>query len=76
MKLEELTMKIDLETIKLLEIKLAEYGKKNDTIAEHTSANVNSCGGCTGSCTGNCFGSCAVGCTGSGETNPPQSPKY
>ena len=67
-------MKIDLKIIKLLEIKLAEYGKTNGVIAEHESVNINRCDGCMGSCTGNCYGSCAVGCTGSGKTNPPQSP--
>ncbi len=60
-------MKISIEAIKALELKLAEYSKENGAIAEHESANVNSCkSGCTGSCYGSCYHSCAGSCKYSG----------
>ena len=52
-------MKINIDALKALELKLAEYSKANGTIAEHKSVNA----GCTGcsvvcgaTCTGNCSG--------------------
>ena len=73
-------MEMNMEALKALELKLAEYTKEKEAIAKHESSNNNSCIGCgttcKGSCTGNCFGSCAVGCTGGNITSPPQSPKY
>lgn len=50
-------MKINMEALKALELKLAEYNKKNGAIAEHTSANANCAAGCMGACHGNCTGS-------------------
>ena len=61
-------MEINMYALKALELKLAEYSKENGTIAEHESANMNSCA-CNGkSCTGECFGSCKTVCWG-GPTN-------
>ena len=57
-------MKINIETIKALELKLAEYSKENGTIAEHASENVNSCrGNCKVSCYGTCQYVCNSSCT-------------
>ena len=59
-------MKMDVEIIEALELKLAEYSKKSGVIAEHESANMN--GGCTcegKSCSGQCYGSCSNRCAGS-----------
>ena len=71
---------MNMEALKALELKLAEYTKEKGAIAKHESSNNNSCIGCRttckGSCTGNCFGSCAAGCTGGDITSPPQSPMY
>ena len=68
-------MKMNMDALKALEIKLAEYGKEHGTIAEHTSSNTNSCacGGncsidCTGSCKLSCSGTCSGGC-GGGSTD-------
>ena len=61
-------MKMNLDALKALELKLAEYSKENGTIAEHTSANVNGCSsGCAGSCDGNCKFDCAGSCKHSGK---------
>ena len=49
-------MKMNMDALKALELKLAEYSKENGTIAEHTSSNMNSCG----TCTGTCFASCSA----------------
>ena len=58
-------MKMNVDTLKALELKLAEYSKANGAVAEHNSANMNSCA-CQGkSCTGECFGSCKNTCAGS-----------
>ena len=58
-------MKMNVDTLKALELKLAEYSKANGAVAEHKSANMNSCA-CQGkSCTGECFGSCKGTCAGS-----------
>lgn len=64
-------MKINIEALRTRELKLPEYSKKNGTIAEHASENVNyhEVG-----CSGNCYGMCAVGCTGGQMHNPPQKP--
>lgn len=56
-------MKINIETLKTLELKLAKYSKENGTIAEHVSENVNSCRGiCKGSCSGTCQYLCVSAC--------------
>ena len=59
-------MKMNMEALKSLELKLAEFSKSNGAIAEHKSANANcnygtcygTCYGCHGSCDGSCSGSC------------------
>ena len=38
-------MKMNIEALKALELKLAEYSKANGAIAEHGSANANSIAG-------------------------------
>ena len=62
-------MKINLDALKALELKLAEYSKANGAIAEHKSANTNSCVSCDSSCRGRCYGgcdgSCRISCSGS-----------
>lgn len=58
-------MKMNMDALKALELKLAEYSKENGSIAEHTSENKNSCGACTGSCLGQCQGNCKYDCSGS-----------
>ena len=56
-------MKINMDYLKALELKLAEYSKENGTIAEHTSSNMNSCSsGCFNVCVGSCKGSCSGSC--------------
>ena len=61
-------MKMNMEALKALELKLAEYSKANGSIAEHKSANTN-CYACDGSCRGDCYpgclGSCRTSCSGS-----------
>ena len=53
-------MKINLDALKALELKLAEYSKANGAIAEHESATMNcNCSSCVGSCQNSCAGSCA-----------------
>ena len=68
-------MKINIDAIKALELKLAEYSKENGIIAEHASENVNSCRfGCTASCYGTCQYVCLGACTGPvGRSTLPQS---
>ena len=57
-------MKMNMDALKALELKLAEYTKANGSIAEHESANMNSCA-CQGkSCLGECLGSCKNTCSG------------
>ncbi len=62
-------MKMNLDALKALELKLAEYSKENGSIGDHASANSNSCsicsGSCKGDCQGDCKGSCKSGCDGS-----------
>lgn len=67
-------MKMNLDALKALELKLAEYGKENGSIAEHDSSNGNtygsaSCGSCSGGCMFGCEGSCKHSCAGSCETS-------
>ena len=63
-------MKMNMEALKALELKLAEYSKTNGVIAEHDSSNINChCAGgcyssCSGSCDAGCLGSCSSGCNG------------
>ena len=57
-------MKMNLEALKALEQKLAEYSNVNGAIAEHMALNSNSCtdcysnGGCKGTCRGTCISKC------------------
>ncbi len=59
-------MKMNLDALKALERKLAEYSKENGAIAKHDSSNINcNCyGGCMGGCKGSCSGGCKGGCSG------------
>ena len=52
-------MKINVDALKALELKLAEYSKENGAIAEHKSANMNGCSDCWNSCSGSCKNTCA-----------------
>ncbi len=57
----EMNMKMNMEALKALELKLTEYSKENGAIAEHESSNQNchcSAGDCFGACSGTCIGSC------------------
>ena len=62
-------MRMSIDAIKTLELKLAEYSKENGVIAEHASGNMNyhevGCNTCVGKCTGTCDNSCAGSCKGS-----------
>ena len=59
-------MKMNMDALKALELKLAEYSEENGAIAEHESSHANAgcfdctgrCSGCSGSCGGTCAGSC------------------
>lgn len=57
-------MKMNLEALKALELKLNEYSKVNGPVAEHLSQNSNSCtdcytgGGCKGTCRATCISKC------------------
>ena len=56
-------MKINMEALKTLELKLTEYTKANGTIAEHESANANiGCAGRSASCNGICKHMCEDSC--------------
>lgn len=57
-------MKMNMDALKALELKLAEYSKENGAISEHESANMNGCQ-CTGHCGSQCSGSCSSSCSGS-----------
>ncbi len=61
-------MKMNMDALKALELKLAEYGKENGAIAEHTSSNKNFCSNCEAkcraSCSVDCYGSCSGSCYG------------
>ena len=57
-------MKINIEALKSLELKLAEFSKENGTIAEHESSNKNGCNSCSGGCMGGCGGGCYSTCIG------------
>ena len=57
-------MKINLDALKALELKLAEYSKKNGLIAEYKSENMNGCS-CGSNCFSSCSGSCKNTCSGS-----------
>ena len=60
-------MKMNMDALKALELKLDEYSKEKGAIAEHDSANTN-CYACDGSCRGDCvpscYGSCKTSCSG------------
>ena len=55
-------MKMNMDALKALELKLAEYSKANRAFAEHESENANSCVSCDGSCNGNCQNGCKGTC--------------
>lgn len=57
-------MKMNMDALHELELKLAEYGQENGAIAEHESANSN-CLSCQGSCGTECVGTCHHTCAGS-----------
>ena len=58
-------MKMNLDALKALELKLAEYSKANGAVAEHMSENKNKCAsGCAGACAGSCKGNCSGSCSG------------
>ena len=57
-------MKMHMETLKELELKLAEYRKENGTIAEHKSVNMNACKDCYATCYGSCKDSYVGDCHG------------
>ena len=62
-------MRMNIDAIKTLELKLAEYSKENGVIAEHEAGNMNyhevGCNTCVGKCTGTCDNTCAGSCKGS-----------
>lgn len=55
-------MKMNIDALKALELKLDEFSKTNGSIAEHESANANSIYECPGSCKGSCNTTCYHGC--------------
>ncbi len=58
-------MKINIDALKALELKLAEYSKANGAIAEHKSEIMNGIGCfCQGTCGSECVGSCHYSCAG------------
>lgn len=57
-------MKMNMDALKALELKLAEYTKENGAIAEHESANSNCHSACSGNCAYHCKGSCDNTCYG------------
>lgn len=61
-------MKINMEALRALELKLAEYSKVNGSIAEHESKNTNCNNTCAGVCTGGCYG----GCVGTSYNSAPR----
>lgn len=61
-------MKMNMDALKALELKLVEYSEENGAIAEHESANTNGCqSGCTAGCVGSCYHDCAGSCKHSGK---------
>ena len=56
-------MKMNMNALKALELKLAEYSKANGAIAEHKSANTNCLNSCYGGCSGTCSIECGSTCT-------------
>ena len=57
-------MKMNMDALKALELKLAEYGKETGVIAEHESSNSNCNSSCTSNCSYGCKGSCDNTCEG------------
>ena len=49
-------MKMNIDALKALELKLAEYAKANGTISEHESSNSNCHSFCASNCSGYCKG--------------------
>ena len=57
-------MKMNMDALKVLELKLAKYSKENGAIAEHESSNLNCNGGsCFSTCSGTCRMKCASACS-------------
>lgn len=63
-------MKMNMDALKALELKLAEYSKENGAIAEHESSNNND-SICNGTCAGVCTGGCYGGCVGTSYNSAP-----
>ena len=61
-------MKMNMEALKALKLKLDEYRKENGAIAEHESANANCRSGCMAYCSKSCTGTCKYVCA-DGPTN-------
>ena len=57
-------MKMNMAALKTLELKLAEYIRENEAIAEHTSENTNCSSGCMAYCNGTCNHRCGGDCGG------------
>lgn len=57
-------MKMNMDALKALELKLAEYRKENGAIAEHESANSNCHSSCANNCSYECKGDCKSTCYG------------
>ena len=58
-------MKMNIEALKALELKLAEYSKENGAIAEHESKiDDYGCTACNSNCQWRCDGSCKNTCSG------------
>ena len=52
-------MKMNLDALKALELKLDEYGKANGVIVEHKSSVNARCTGCSVRCGATCTGRCS-----------------
>ena len=57
-------MKMNMDALKALELKLAEYTKANGAVAEHESANNNCHSSCANNCSSHCKGECDNTCYG------------
>ena len=62
-------MQMNMEALKALKIKLAEYSKENGAIAEHVSSNMNFCSNCEARCKANCSVDCYGACWGTCKTS-------
>ena len=55
-------MRMNMEALKALKLKLAEYSKENGAIAEHVSLSMNFCSNCKARCKASCSGDCSACC--------------